>query len=135
MSAVDSHVGKHIFDKVISHNGVLHDKTRLLVTHGITYLPKTDHIIVLKDGKVSEQGSYQELVERKGEFANFLLEYMNEMGEEDEEQLEEIKHQLEKNIGKEALQRGISRQESKNSLDVGNEKAITKQESIKEEGE
>jgi ABC-type transport system involved in Fe-S cluster assembly fused permease/ATPase subunit len=32
-------------------------------------LPKTDHIIVIKEGKISEQGSYQELVERKGDFA------------------------------------------------------------------
>ena len=34
LSAVDSHVGKHIFDNVISHNGVLKHKTRILVTHG-----------------------------------------------------------------------------------------------------
>ena len=79
LSAVDSHVGKHIFDHVISHNGLLAKKTRVLVTHGITYLPKTDHIIVMKDGKVSEQGSYDELLGQKGEFANFLLEYMTEM--------------------------------------------------------
>ena len=51
--------GKHIFEKVISHDGMLKDKTRVLVTHGITYLPKTDFIIVLKDGKVSEQGTYR----------------------------------------------------------------------------
>jgi ABC-type bacteriocin/lantibiotic exporter with double-glycine peptidase domain len=69
LSAVDSHVGKHIFDKVIGGNGLLASKTRVLVTHGITYLPKTDHIIVIKEGKISEQGSYQELVERKGDFA------------------------------------------------------------------
>ena len=91
LSAVDSHVGKHIFEEVISYNGVLSDKTRILVTHGITYLPKTDHIIVLKEGKISEQGSYQELVERKGEFAQFLLEYMTEMDESNEEDLEVIK--------------------------------------------
>ena len=59
LSAVDSHVGKHIFEKVIGHTGLLAGKTRLLVTHGITYLPKVDHIIVLKEGMVSEQGSYR----------------------------------------------------------------------------
>ncbi|KAL1466255.1 hypothetical protein MTO96_042863, partial [Rhipicephalus appendiculatus] len=36
LSAVDSHVGKHIFDQVIGPKGVLKDKTRLLVTHGIS---------------------------------------------------------------------------------------------------
>ena len=59
LSAVDSHVGKHIFDKVIGKQGILKDKTRILVTHGISYLPQVDDIIVLKDGKVSEQGPYR----------------------------------------------------------------------------
>ena len=59
-------MGKHIFDEVIGPNGELRGKTRLLVTHGITYLPKCDHIIVIKNGRVSEQGSYQELLDRKG---------------------------------------------------------------------
>ena len=80
LSAVDSHVGKHIFHHVISNNGLLVDKTRVLVTHGVTYLPKTDHIIVMKDGKISEQGSYDELLSQKGEFAHFLVEYMTETG-------------------------------------------------------
>ena len=60
----------------------------MLVTHGITYLPKTDYIIVMKDGRVSEQGTYQDLVERKGDFAEFLIEYMNE---EDQDEIEDIK--------------------------------------------
>lgn len=109
LSAVDSHVGKHIFDEVISHEGLLANKTRLLVTHGITYLPRTDHIIVLKNGKVSEQGSYQELVERKGDFADFLLEYMTEMEDDvDLEDLEDIKHNLEEALGKSEFQRQVS---------------------------
>jgi len=48
LSAVDSHVGKHIFENVIGPSGILRKKTRLLVTHGITYLPEVDIIIVLK---------------------------------------------------------------------------------------
>ncbi len=114
LSAVDSHVGKHIFEKVISHEGLLKDKTRILVTHGITYLPKTDFIIVLKNGRVSEQGTYKQLIERKGDFADFLLEYMNE---EDEEDVEEIKHQLEETLGKEEFQKELVRRASVNSQD------------------
>ena len=60
-------------------------KTRFLVTHSITYLPLTDHIIVMKDGEVSEQGSYQELVDRKGAFATFLQEHMTEEDDNDDD--------------------------------------------------
>ena len=101
LSAVDSHVGKHIFEHVLGHDGLLSNKTRLLVTHGVTYLPKVDQIIVMKEGKVSEQGSYENLVSQKGEFANFLLEYMTEMGEElaEDEIFLDIKEGLEGTLG------------------------------------
>ena len=107
LSAVDSHVGKHIFEHVLGHDGLLSNKTRLLVTHGVTYLPKADQIIVMKDGKISEQGSYEELVSQKGEFANFLLEYMTEMGEEltEDEVFNDIKAGLEEKIGKTEITR------------------------------
>ena len=40
LSAVDAHVGKHIFEKIIGPEGVLKNKTRLLVTHSLTHLRK-----------------------------------------------------------------------------------------------
>jgi len=102
LSAVDSHVGKHMFDKVIGPRGVMANKTRVLVTHGVTFLPQTDHIIVLKNGRISEQGSYQQLVQQKGQFADFLAEYMAEGVEEEE--TEEV------TIDKEKPQKQISQQ-------------------------
>jgi ATP-binding cassette subfamily C (CFTR/MRP) protein 1 len=65
LSAVDSHVGKHIFDKVIGPKGLLKRKTRVLVTHGVAYLPQVDNIFVMKDGEISETGNYQELLVKK----------------------------------------------------------------------
>ncbi|XP_077296379.1 multidrug resistance-associated protein 1-like [Arctopsyche grandis] len=85
LSAVDSHVGKHIFEKVIGPKGLLKHKTRLLVTHAINFLPEVDQIIVLKDGSVSEQGTYTELLDRKGPFAEFLLQYLNDSDEKESE--------------------------------------------------
>lgn len=38
LSAVDSHVGKHIFEEVIGPGGILDKKTRVLVTHGMLIL-------------------------------------------------------------------------------------------------
>ncbi|KFP32343.1 Canalicular multispecific organic anion transporter 2, partial [Colius striatus] len=85
LSAVDSHVAKHIFDKVIGPDGVLKGKTRILVTHGISFLPQVDHIIVLVDGKISEMGSYQDLLKQNKAFAEFLRNYaLDEDIEEDE---------------------------------------------------
>ncbi|XP_009074986.1 PREDICTED: canalicular multispecific organic anion transporter 2 [Acanthisitta chloris] len=85
LSAVDSHVAKHIFDKVIGPEGVLKGKTRILVTHGISFLPQVDHIVVLVDGKISETGSYQDLLKQNKAFAEFLRNYaLDEDIEEDE---------------------------------------------------
>ncbi|XP_060700646.1 ATP-binding cassette sub-family C member 3 isoform X3 [Hemiscyllium ocellatum] len=75
LSAVDAHVAKHIFDKVIGPEGVLKGKTRVLVTHGISFLPQVDQIVVLVNGRISEMGSYQELQNQNGAFAEFLRNY------------------------------------------------------------
>lgn len=78
LSAVDAHVASHLFDKVIGPKGLLKHKTRLLVTHRITFLPQVDQIIVMKDGKIHESGTFSELMIRKGEFADFIIQYLSE---------------------------------------------------------
>nr|XP_046256958.1 canalicular multispecific organic anion transporter 1 isoform X2 [Scatophagus argus] len=78
LSAVDSHVGRHLFDKVIGPNGILKDKTRILVTHGVSFLPYVDEIVVLVDGVISEIGSYNSLRASKGAFSEFLDTYAKE---------------------------------------------------------
>uniref|UniRef100_A0A672I1Z1 ATP-binding cassette, sub-family C (CFTR/MRP), member 3 n=1 Tax=Salarias fasciatus TaxID=181472 RepID=A0A672I1Z1_SALFA len=85
LSAVDAHVAKHIFDNLIGPEGVLKGKTRILVTHGISFLPQVDNIVVMVDGRVSEMGSYQELLQQNGAFAEFLRTYaLEDLVEEDE---------------------------------------------------
>uniref|UniRef100_A0AAY4E5D3 Uncharacterized protein n=1 Tax=Denticeps clupeoides TaxID=299321 RepID=A0AAY4E5D3_9TELE len=78
LSAVDSHVGKHLFEHVIGPKGLLKDRTRILVTHGIGFLPHVDEIVVLVDGVVSEVGSYNKLRASGGAFAEFLSTYAKE---------------------------------------------------------
>uniref|UniRef100_A0A4W5KEC7 ABC-type glutathione-S-conjugate transporter n=1 Tax=Hucho hucho TaxID=62062 RepID=A0A4W5KEC7_9TELE len=82
LSAVDSHVGKHLFEEVVGPTGILKDKTRILVTHGVSFLPYVDEIVVLKEGCVSEVGSYQSLKDRKGAFSEFLDTYAKEEGKQ-----------------------------------------------------
>ena len=115
LSAVDAHVGKHMFDKVFGPQGLLRHKTRVLVTHGVSYLPQMDNIIVMKEGRITESGSYRELLDRKGEFADFLIQYLSEkketkeMDPETETELDELQKDLEQHLGKAQLQRKMSR--------------------------
>lgn len=82
LSAVDSHVSKHIFEEVIGPNGVLKKKTRILATHRISVLPDVDAIIVMNEGYISEYGTYRELLNKRGAFAQFLLQFLSESVEE-----------------------------------------------------
>ncbi|GAB1601881.1 resistance-associated 1, partial [Argonauta hians] len=75
LSAVDSHVGKSIFNNLIGNTGQLKDKTRLLVTHGVHWLPMVDFVIIMDEGKILRIGTYTELIESGGEIAEFLNTY------------------------------------------------------------
>ncbi|XP_054264333.1 ATP-binding cassette sub-family C member 3-like [Macrosteles quadrilineatus] len=115
LSAVDSHVGKHIFENVIGPKGVLSKKTRLLVTHGVTFLPKVDVIVVLKDGMISEIGTFKELLNERGEFAEFLVQHITET--EDSELESEIEEMVEENpLLRAKLQKQTSSVESVRSV-------------------
>jgi ABC-type multidrug transport system fused ATPase/permease subunit len=62
-SAVDAHVGRHIFDKCL--NGELaQGRTRILVTHHVALCqPKTKYLVELGDGGVLHSGLLSELEE------------------------------------------------------------------------
>lgn len=50
---------------------------RILTTHGLTHLPHCDLIVVMDGGRIVEQGSYSELIENNGTFAELLYTYAN----------------------------------------------------------
>ncbi|KAG0243882.1 hypothetical protein BGW41_001071 [Actinomortierella wolfii] len=60
LSAVDAHVDRHIFEEVI--NKLLAQKTRILVTNGVHHLSNVDQIVVIKDGRITQDGSYEKLI-------------------------------------------------------------------------
>ncbi|XP_017108716.1 multidrug resistance-associated protein 1 isoform X1 [Drosophila bipectinata] len=93
LSAVDAHVGKHIFEEVIGPKGMLARKSRVLVTHGVTFLPQVDSIYVMKSGEISESGTFDQLVKNKGAFADFIIQHLQD-GNEEEEELNQIKRQI-----------------------------------------
>lgn len=65
LSAVDSQVGNHIFENLIGLNGILRKRTRVFVTHGISFLSQMDMIYVMKDGEIAESGTYKELIRKQ----------------------------------------------------------------------
>ena len=50
-------------------------QTRILVTHGVGFLPQVDKIVVMVNGQVTETGSFEELLIQNGAFADFLRNY------------------------------------------------------------
>ncbi|KAF9106425.1 Canalicular multispecific organic anion transporter 2 [Mortierella sp. GBA35] len=75
LSAVDAHVDRHLWDHLLGPSGLLRNKTRVLVTHGIQHLREVDRIVMLKDGSIVEQGDYQELMRAKAMFCQLIKEY------------------------------------------------------------
>ncbi|CAH8680240.1 unnamed protein product [Schistosoma haematobium] len=74
LSAVDTHVAKHLFDNVLGPNGLLKDKTRIMTTNSFHWLSSADWIIVLNtNGEITQSGTYNEVVNNNsGHFANYL---------------------------------------------------------------
>ncbi|CAG8664846.1 5084_t:CDS:10, partial [Acaulospora morrowiae] len=85
LSAVDAHVGKHIFEKVLGPTGLLRTKARLFVTHGIHYLSRTSSVVMIDEGRVIEQGNYDTLMKQKRELYKLIGEYSQEISEHDDE--------------------------------------------------
>ncbi|CAI5475322.1 unnamed protein product [Closterium sp. Yama58-4] len=62
LSAVDTHVGRHLFTECIC--GELAGTTRVLVTHQLQYACHADVIIVIRAGRVAAMGTFDELQAR-----------------------------------------------------------------------
>ena len=112
-----------MFDKVIGPNGLLSNKTRVLVTHKVSILPETDEIIVIKEGTIAERGSFEELIKKKGEFAEFIAEHLAEQMEESDDlsELESVAESIKPML----VERSISRQKSDTITSQDTTKSIT----------
>ncbi|XP_031240697.1 canalicular multispecific organic anion transporter 1 [Mastomys coucha] len=156
LSAVDAHVGKHIFNKVVGPDGLLSGKTRILVTHGIHFLPQVDEIVVLGKGTILEKGSYRDLLAKKGVFAKNWKTFMkhsetegeatvNNDGEGEDDDcglmptMEEIpedaasltmrrENSLRRTLSRSSRSSGRHGKSLKNSLKIKNENALNKKE-------
>ncbi|KAG0340284.1 hypothetical protein BG004_006476, partial [Podila humilis] len=73
LSAVDAHVGKRLWEDCVLRE--LTGKTRIVATHQLHVLPDVDYVICMKDGRIAEQGTYKELIDKNGDFFMLMKTY------------------------------------------------------------
>ncbi|KAI1884962.1 hypothetical protein AGOR_G00215300 [Albula goreensis] len=70
LSAVDAHVGAHLFRSAI--RGAARGRTVLFVTHQLQYLAECDEVVLMKDGQIAEQGTHDQLMDRERDYATLF---------------------------------------------------------------
>ena len=105
-------------------------QVRILVTHGIGFLPQCDVIVVMADGQITEVGSYTELIKNDGDFAQFLQIYKG--AEDDEEKPNSINHEdkVTRQISVPANNVQKKEDESKKSAKTDKRRTLTSKEKV-----
>ena len=67
-------MGESVFNNVLldSSSGA----TRILVTHALHFLPKVDHIYFMVDGRITEHGTFDEMMSNREDFARTFDEFV-----------------------------------------------------------
>lgn len=73
LAALDSHVGRHVFDNVIGPNGILATKARILVTHSVAFVKQFDQVAFVRRGIILDSGSPEEVLANKESELSKLL--------------------------------------------------------------
>jgi len=80
-SAVDAHTATSLFNEYVM--GALSDKTVLLVTHQVDFLPVFDSILLMSDGEIIRSASYHDLLAYCQEFQNLVNAHKDTIGVSD----------------------------------------------------
>lgn len=99
LSALDAHVGRQVFNKCIKEE--LQGKTRILVTNQLHFLPHVDRIILVSEGMIKEEGTFEEL-SKNGKLFQRMMENAGKMEEMDEQGKENEAVNSDEKISKEA---------------------------------
>uniref|UniRef100_A0A3N7H7C5 ABC-type xenobiotic transporter n=2 Tax=Populus trichocarpa TaxID=3694 RepID=A0A3N7H7C5_POPTR len=79
LSALDAHVARQVFNSCIKEG--LQGKTRVLVTNQLHFLPQVEKIILLSEGMIKEEGTFEELF-KNSELFQKLMENAGKMEEQ-----------------------------------------------------
>jgi ABC-type multidrug transport system fused ATPase/permease subunit len=74
-SAVDSHVAKHLIENAVVKYIRGQGKTGFIVTNQLQFLSYADRVIMLKGGRIVEQGKFEDLMANGREFAALIKEF------------------------------------------------------------
>ncbi|GKV41419.1 hypothetical protein SLEP1_g48956 [Rubroshorea leprosula] len=99
LSALDAHIGRQVFNKCIKEE--LQGKTRILITNQLHFLPHVDQIILVSEGMVKEEGTFEEL-SKNGKLFQKMMENAGKMEEMDEQGKENEEKNSDEKISKEA---------------------------------
>jgi ABC-type bacteriocin/lantibiotic exporter with double-glycine peptidase domain len=66
-SALDNKTQKHVSDSLDSLNS-----TRIVIAHRLSTVRNCDRILVVDGGSIAEEGTYEELIEKDGIFAELV---------------------------------------------------------------
>ncbi|MGL5348737.1 MAG: ABC transporter ATP-binding protein [Peptostreptococcaceae bacterium] len=78
-SSIDTET-EQIIQNAISH--LLEDRTSFLVAHRLSTIKKADVILVVKDGKIIENGTHKELLSKKGYYHSlYMKQFEEEIGD------------------------------------------------------
>jgi ABC-type multidrug transport system ATPase subunit len=90
LSAVDQHVGRHIFEECFKSN--LKDKTVILVMNQLNYLCQMDYVVYVEDGKIKSQGTFDELMAKDKEFEHLVSSHVVSDDANEEDSGEPLNH-------------------------------------------
>lgn len=74
-SSVDTVTEQHIRQAMLS---IIQGRTSFLIAHRLSTIRDSDLILLIRDGRIAEQGTHQQLMELGGEYARM---YMTQMGQ------------------------------------------------------
>lgn len=98
LSAVDAHVGRHIFDNAIM--GLMKNKARILATHQLWVLNRCDRIIWMEEGRIQAIDTFDNLMHQNPGFRLLMETTAIEEKHEAEDHANEDEVEAEKKTAK-----------------------------------